>query len=132
MDLTSRHILTLNNQGSALDWKWSLVSTIALFLAAECVVLCVMFRPRITSGEQLKGDEEQDSGPVIEFGGVTGRWMGSLHTTKNTVGIEARVNFEAYAGERTMSVLEIANSGTTVIYFNWKVLLLPVLSEYIR
>ena len=65
---------------------------------------------------------EQDYGPAVQFGGISGRWTGSLHSNKNTVGIEARVNFEAFAGERTMSFLEIGNSGTSVLYFNWKVL----------
>jgi len=91
-------------------------------------LLYIAYRQRVISCEQLKDDQEQGSGPVIQFGGVTGYWMGSLHTNKNTVGIEARVNFEAYAGERTMSCLEIGNSGTTVFYYNWKVFLLPVLS----
>ena len=78
-----------------------------------------LYRPRDPSQE---GDEEQDFGPVIKFGGVSGRWTGSPYSNKNSVGIEARVNFEVYAGERTMSFLEIGNSGTTALYFNWKVL----------
>jgi len=98
------------------------------FVLLSVLLLYVVYRPRVTSCEQLKSDEEQNSGPVIQFGGVTSRWMGSLQTNKNTVGIEARVNFEAYAGERTMSFLEIGNSGTTVLYFNWKVFLLPLLT----
>jgi len=80
-------------------------------------------RPRDLSQEC---DFQQDRGPVIRFGGVTGRWTGSLHSNKNAVGIEARVNFETYAGERTMSFLEIGNGGTTALYFNWKVLIILV------
>jgi len=72
--------------------------------------------------EQALCDQEQDLGPMILFGGVTGRWTGSTHSNKTNVGIEARVNFEAHAGERTMSFLEIGNGGTTAVYFNWKVL----------
>jgi len=98
------------------------------FVLLSVLLLCIIHRPRITSCEQLEGHQEQNSGPVIDFGGVPGRWMGNLHADKNTVGIEARVNFEAYAGERTMSFLEIGNTGTTVLYFNWKVFLLPGLS----
>jgi len=85
-----------------------------------------LYRPRDPSCEQSDGD--QDVGPVIEFGGVSGWWTGSLHSNKNTVGIEARVNFEAYTGERTMSFLEIGNRGTTVLYFNWKVNTQSILS----
>jgi len=67
-------------------------------------------------------DQAQDDvGPVIEFGGVKGRWTGSTHSNKSSVGIEARVNFEAHAAERTMSFLEIGNGGTTALYFYWKV-----------
>ena len=73
---------------------------------------------------------EQDQGPAIQFGGVTGQWMGSLYSNKNTVGIEARVNFETYTNERTMSFLEIGNSGTTVLYFCWKVFVQSDLSSY--
>jgi len=69
----------------------------------------------------FEGDFEQDCGPVIRFGGITGRWTSSLHSNKNFVGIEARVNFETYAGERTVSLLEIGNGGTTALYYNWKV-----------
>jgi len=79
-----------------------------------------LYRPRHPF-DRVEGEEEQDVGPVIQFGGVTGRWTGSYHAGRNSVGIEARVNFEAHAGERTMSFLEIGNSGTTVLYFNWKV-----------
>ena len=98
------------------------------FVLLGVLLLCIVFRQRVISFEQLKNDQEQGSGPVIQFGGMTGCWMGNLHTNKNTVGIEARVNFEIYAGERTMSCLEIGNSGTTVFYYNWKVFLLLVLS----
>jgi len=73
---------------------------------------------------------EQDQGPAIQFGGVTGEWMGSLYSNKNTVGIEARVNFETYTNERTMSFLEIGNSGTTVLYFCWKVFVQSDLNSY--
>jgi len=71
--------------------------------------------------EQPVCDQEQDFGPVLQFGGVTGRWTGSTHSNRTNVGIEARVNFEAHASERTMSFLEIGNGGTTALYFNWKV-----------
>jgi len=74
--------------------------------------------------EQLAFNQDQDYGPIIQFGGVTGRWTGSTHSNKTDVGIEARVNFEAHASERTMSFLEIGNSGTTALYFNWKVLII--------
>ena len=44
------------------------------------------------------------------------------------VGIEARVTFEAYAGCRSTSFLEIVNDGTTAIYYDWKVKEYQILS----
>jgi len=83
----------------------------------------LLCRPKDPVHEEPSCDQEQDDGPVIQFGGVTARWTGSSYSNRNGVGIEARVNFETYASERTMSCLEIGNSGTTVVYFNWKVFL---------
>ena len=37
------------------------------------------------------------------------------------MGIEARVNFETFAGDRVTSYLSIVNNGTTSIYYDWKV-----------
>jgi len=109
----------------SIFWKFpDIILLVVNFLRHHLNYLSTLFlrRPRDASHEQLEADEEEDVGPVIQFGGVKGRWTGSLHSNKNNVGIEARVNFETHAGERTMSSLDIGNSGTTVIYFNWKVL----------
>ncbi|ELU14603.1 hypothetical protein CAPTEDRAFT_226990 [Capitella teleta] len=59
-------------------------------------------------------------GPSLQFAGQPVRWTGDCFGFEGQVGVEARVTFEAYAGCRTLSTLEIANDGTTAIFFSWK------------
>ena len=59
-------------------------------------------------------------GPSIQFAGQAARWTGDSTSFLGQVGIEARVTFEAFAGKRTTSFLEIFNDGTTSIYYDWK------------
>lgn len=59
-------------------------------------------------------------GPSILFAGQPARWAGDSSSLIGHVGIEARVTFEAYAGYRFTSFLEIVNDGTTTIYYDWK------------
>lgn len=61
-------------------------------------------------------------GPSILFAGQPARWTGDSVKFKGQVGIEARVTFEAYAGRRATSYLEIFNDGTTCIYYDWQVI----------
>ena len=60
-------------------------------------------------------------GPAIQFAGQAARWTGDSHSFRDKVGIEARVNFETFAGDRVTSYLSIVNNGTTSIYYDWKV-----------
>ncbi len=57
-------------------------------------------------------------GPSLLFSGTPARWTGDVD---GHVGIEARVTFEAFAGQRVTSHLEVANDGTTAIYYDWRV-----------
>lgn len=60
-------------------------------------------------------------GPSIKFAGQILQWSGDSHSASDKVAVDARVTFEAYAGCRSTSVLEIINLGTTAMYFSWKV-----------
>lgn len=62
-------------------------------------------------------------GPSIKFAGETLDWLGDTHSCVDQIAVDARVTFEAYAGSRSTSVLEIINLGTTALYFSWKVCL---------
>jgi hypothetical protein len=61
-------------------------------------------------------------GPSVRFGGFRAQWTGDSFSRRGEVGVETRVSFESYAGERTVSFLEIGNDGTSSIYFSWKVI----------
>ncbi|XP_041376567.1 MYCBP-associated protein-like isoform X3 [Gigantopelta aegis] len=59
-------------------------------------------------------------GPSLLFAGQPARWVGNSHSFRGEIGIEARVTFESYTGDRVMSYLEIVNDGTTSVYYDWK------------
>ncbi|CAH1789365.1 unnamed protein product [Owenia fusiformis] len=59
-------------------------------------------------------------GPSLQFAQQAARWTGDSHSFEGRVGLEARVSFECYSGQRCTSFLEIKNDGTTSIYFDWK------------
>lgn len=59
-------------------------------------------------------------GPSIQFAGQAARWTGDSFSFKEQVGIEARVNFETFSGDRVTSYLTIVNNGTTAVYYDWK------------
>lgn len=59
-------------------------------------------------------------GPSIQFAGQAARWTGDSYSFKDQVGIEARVNFETFSGDRVTSYLTIINNGTTSVYYDWK------------
>ena len=61
-------------------------------------------------------------GPSMKLGGMSARWLGNAFSKEGQVAIEARVNFEAFTAQRTMSFLEIVNDGTTIISYDWKVI----------
>ncbi|XP_067913887.1 MYCBP-associated protein isoform X2 [Heterodontus francisci] len=64
--------------------------------------------------------EEPITGPSIMFCGHPARWLKDSSSHKNEVGMIARLTFEAMAGDRVISCLEVINNGTTVIYYKWK------------
>ncbi|XP_074657573.1 MYCBP-associated protein-like isoform X3 [Tubulanus polymorphus] len=59
-------------------------------------------------------------GPSLLFDNQEAQWIGDGFSNKDQLGIEARVMFEAYSGERAHSYLDIVNNGTTTIYYDWK------------
>ncbi|KAL4226579.1 hypothetical protein ACF0H5_014564 [Mactra antiquata] len=93
-------------------------------------------RQPITEMEMLEEDDQEftgenpdtrtDSvptpvfGPSIQFAGQAARWTGDSYSFKDQVGIEARVNFETFSGDRVTSYLTIINNGTTSVYYDWK------------
>jgi hypothetical protein len=64
-------------------------------------------------------------GPSIQFAGQPARWTGDSYSFTGQIGIEARVTFEAYSGDRVTSYLTIVNDGTTSLYYDWKVRVNP-------
>lgn len=69
---------------------------------------------------QTEGEKAPVFGPSLLFSGQHARWTGDSFSYKNEVGIEARVTFEAFTGDRVTSFLELVNDGTTSIYYDWK------------
>ena len=61
-------------------------------------------------------------GPCIVFGGQTARWSGGDEENVGIVAFESRLNFETKASKRVLATFEIFNIGTTVIYYDWKVI----------
>lgn len=59
-------------------------------------------------------------GPSLQFAGQPARWTGDSDSMADQVGIEARVMFEAYTGNRITSYLEVINDGTTSVFYDWK------------
>ncbi|XP_071490212.1 MYCBP-associated protein-like [Diadema antillarum] len=59
-------------------------------------------------------------GPALKFNGYPARWTGDSTSHKGQVACSSRVTFEAFAGVRTTSHLELVNEGTTTIYYDWK------------
>uniref|UniRef100_A0A4W3GC29 MYCBP-associated protein n=1 Tax=Callorhinchus milii TaxID=7868 RepID=A0A4W3GC29_CALMI len=64
--------------------------------------------------------EEPIIGPSIRFCGQPVRWLGGKGSRKNEVGMVVRLTFEAMAGEKATSYMEILNDGTTAIFYRWK------------
>ncbi|XP_070535835.1 MYCBP-associated protein-like [Ptychodera flava] len=61
-------------------------------------------------------------GPALLFDGYPARWTGDSYAAKGEIGHVARVTFEAFAGERVTSHLQLVNDGTTTIYYDWKLI----------
>lgn len=74
-------------------------------------------------GEKEAGDQTNQNvfGPSLNFAGQPARWIGDGYSYQGQVGIEGRVTFETYSGDRVTSYLYIVNDGTTAVYYDWKV-----------
>ena len=72
------------------------------------------------SGEDKQADAPI-TGPSLQFNGYAAAWTGDSHSHKNSIAHGSRVTFEAFAGERITSFLQLVNNGTTTIYYDWKV-----------
>ncbi|XP_078257334.1 MYCBP-associated protein isoform X2 [Rhinoraja longicauda] len=64
--------------------------------------------------------DEPIIGPSIMFCGHPARWIKDSCSHKDEVGMIVRLVFEAMAGDRATSCLELVNDGTTVIHYKWK------------
>ena len=74
------------------------------------------------NGKGPEDDKNQNVfGPSINFAGQPARWIGDGYSYQDKVGIEGRVTFETYSGDRVTSYLYIVNDGTTAVYYDWKV-----------
>ncbi|XP_071165073.1 MYCBP-associated protein-like isoform X6 [Mytilus edulis] len=73
-------------------------------------------------GEKEPGDQTNQNvfGPSLNFAGQPARWIGDGYSYQGQVGIEGRVTFETYSGDRVTSYLYIVNDGTTAVYYDWK------------
>lgn len=60
-------------------------------------------------------------GPAVIFGGQLARWTGNDTENSGIIALESRLNFETKAGKRVTATFEIINTGTTSIYFDWRV-----------
>jgi hypothetical protein len=60
-------------------------------------------------------------GPAIVFGGQLARWTGNDGENSGIIALESRLNFETKTSKRVAATFEIVNSGTTSVYFDWRV-----------
>ena len=79
--------------------------------------------PRVPDESQMPEEPIPDPivGPSLQFNGYPARWTGDSTSHKGQVACSSRVTFQAFAGVRTTSHLELVNNGTTTIYYDWKV-----------
>nr|KAG5692116.1 hypothetical protein BaRGS_014279 [Batillaria attramentaria] len=81
------------------------------------------FKQQERFGDELSGvhmtltQSERGYPPPVEYVGIPD----VVRKEKGQpVGIEARVTFEAYTGNRITSYLEVINDGTTSVFYDWK------------
>ncbi|XP_072032494.1 MYCBP-associated protein-like isoform X2 [Amphiura filiformis] len=86
-----------------------------------------MEKKPLSAVEEEKTNVDQDkqvdapiTGPSLQFNDYAASWTGDSHSRKNSIAHGARVTFEAFAGERITSFLQLVNNGTTTIYYDWK------------
>ncbi|KAM9296762.1 MYCBP-associated protein [Gastrophryne carolinensis] len=59
-------------------------------------------------------------GPSLLFCGQPANWVEESVSHRDKVGISTRITFEALAGEKASSALEVANNGSTAIWYEWR------------
>ncbi|XP_063816773.1 MYCBP-associated protein [Pseudophryne corroboree] len=59
-------------------------------------------------------------GPSLVFCGQQAHWVESLGSHRDKVGISTRITFEALAGEKASSDLEILNNGSAALWYEWR------------
>ncbi|TRY87354.1 hypothetical protein DNTS_017219 [Danionella cerebrum] len=58
--------------------------------------------------------------PALRVCGEVARWSGSDSSHQGEEGVSVRVNFETLTGRSVNADLELANEGSTVIYYSWQ------------
>ncbi|KAE8576780.1 hypothetical protein XENTR_v10004318 [Xenopus tropicalis] len=59
-------------------------------------------------------------GPSLIFCGQLAQWVEDDVSHRDKVGISTRITFEALAGEKASSVLEVVNNGSAAIWYEWR------------
>ncbi|XP_056405402.1 MYCBP-associated protein isoform X2 [Hyla sarda] len=60
------------------------------------------------------------SGPSLLFCGQPAVWIENPLSYREKVGISTRITFEALAGEKASSVLEVVNNGSAAVWYEWR------------
>ncbi|XP_072259442.1 MYCBP-associated protein isoform X2 [Pyxicephalus adspersus] len=59
-------------------------------------------------------------GPSLLFCGQPATWVEDQVSHRDKAGISTRITFEALAGEKASSLIEVVNNGTTAIWYEWR------------
>ncbi|MEE6518428.1 hypothetical protein FKM82_029438 [Ascaphus truei] len=59
-------------------------------------------------------------GPSLLFCKQPAYWVESSVSHRDKVGISTRITFEAVAGEKASSVLEVVNNGSAAVWYDWR------------
>ncbi|KAG8565025.1 hypothetical protein GDO81_012674, partial [Engystomops pustulosus] len=59
-------------------------------------------------------------GPSLLFCGQPAVWVENPMSYREKVGISTRITFEALAGEKASSVLEVVNNGSAAVWYEWR------------
>ncbi|XP_075702688.1 MYCBP-associated protein isoform X2 [Rhinoderma darwinii] len=59
-------------------------------------------------------------GPSLLFCGQPAVWVENPSSYREKVGISTRITFEALAGEKASSVLEVVNNGSAAVWYEWR------------
>ncbi|XP_068119142.1 LOW QUALITY PROTEIN: MYCBP-associated protein [Hyperolius riggenbachi] len=59
-------------------------------------------------------------GPSLLFCGQLAAWVADPTSHRDKVGITTRITFEALAGEKASSALEVVNNGSAAVWYEWR------------